>query len=153
MHGELSCPCVWWLWTAVKWSLARCDSSCRRNTCGFFQVLVQAYRQRYMTRCRNCAVLLCLAVGLMGELRWHHSGCGLSVQLPEDAHGFTVYDLGHGTRAVSRWTLGFQGLCAMGWLFASCVVHADYFRCPMEAIHKAVGCRMMCPCERHLYYT
>ena len=89
----------------------------------------------------------------MGELQWQHSGRGLSVQLSEDAQGFTVYDLCHGTRAGSRWTLGFQGLCTLGWSSAFCVVHADCFQCPMEAIHKAVGCGMMCPCERHLYYA
>lgn len=40
----------------------------------------------------------------------------------------------------------------MGWSSVPCVVHAD-FQCPMEGIHKAVGCGMMYPCERHLYYA
>jgi hypothetical protein len=88
----------------------------------------------------------------MGELRWHHSGRDLSVQPSEDVQGFAMYDLGHGTRVGFQWKFGFQGLCAMGWLSVPYVVHAD-FQCPMEAIHKAVGCGMMCPCERHLYYA
>jgi hypothetical protein len=46
-------------------------------------------------------VLLCLAVGLVGELRWQHSGRGLSAQLSEDVQRFTVYDLCHGMRAGS----------------------------------------------------
>lgn len=89
-------------------------------------------------RCWNCAVLLCLAVGLMGKLRWHHNGHDLSVQPQEDAQGFTVYDLGHGMRVGFQWTLGFQGLWPMGWSSAHCVIRAD-FQCPVEAIHKTVG--------------